>query len=272
MSIDNASLTVLVWSLKVNRTDRGPSAAEQVSLYMHRQASSMWRYWLEAAFFGLFGWIPTLIGIGLRGLFYRLILDMHGWAAIESGVRLRWADHISLDHGVYLDQGTYLHATPDGIRLGKNTIVMHGAVLHVYNFRRLPHAGITIGEDSLVGEFSVIRGQGGVAIGDRVYTSPLVQILAVNHVFSDTSTPFIDQGITAQGIAIDDDVWIGAGAVITDGVHVGQGAVIAAGAVVVQDVPPHTLVAGVPARTIRDLKEEPMADNGQPVYFRTTGR
>jgi acetyltransferase-like isoleucine patch superfamily enzyme len=256
----------------VNRTERTPSTVQQVGLYLNRQASSTWRYWLEAAFFALLGWVPTVIGIGLRGLSYRLILKMHGWAAIEAGVRLRWADHITLEHGVYLDQGTYLHATPGGISLGKNTIIMHGAVLHVYNFRSLPHAGITIGADSLVGEYSVIRGQGGVKVGDRVYTSPFVQILAVNHVFSDTGVPFIDQGITAQGIAIEDDVWIGAGAIITDGVRVGQGAVVAAGAVVVQDVAPHTLVAGVPARVIRDLNEELMPDNGQPVYFHTTGR
>ena len=65
----------------------------------------------------------------------------------------------------------------------------------------------------------------------------MTQIIAVNHVFDDPGKPFIDQGITAQGITIDDDVWIGSGAIITDGVHIGKGAVVAAGAVVVEDVP-----------------------------------
>ena len=68
----------------------------------------------------------------------------------------------------------------------------------------------------------MIRGQGGVTIGDRVYTSPFTQIIAVNHVFDDPGRPFVDQGITAEGIVIEDDVWLGAGAVITDGVRVGQ--------------------------------------------------
>jgi acetyltransferase-like isoleucine patch superfamily enzyme len=95
--------------------------------------------------------------------------------------------------------------------VGENTIIMHGAVLHVYNFRDLPNAGIRIGRDSLVGEYSVIRGQGGVEIGDRVYTSPFTQIIAVNHVFDNPDRPFIEQGITAEGIKIDDDVWLGAG-------------------------------------------------------------
>ncbi|MFQ5434297.1 MAG: acyltransferase, partial [Anaerolineae bacterium] len=167
---------------------------------------------------------------------------------------LRFANHIRLGNGVYLDQGTYLHACPNGIELGENTIVMHGAVLHVYNFRDMPHSGIKIGRDSLVGEYSVIRGQGGVTIGDRVYTSPFTQIIAVNHVFADATRPFTEQGITAEGIIIEDDVWLGAGAVITDGVRVGQGAVVAAGAVVTQDVPPHTVVGGVPAREIKKIE------------------
>ncbi len=243
------------------------SAANGVRLYLSRQASGLGRYILEQVLYALFGWVPTVLGLGLRGIFYRLILKMDGWAAIESGVRLRFADHIRLGNGVYLDQGTYLHACPNGIEIGPGTIVMHGAVLHVYNFRDLPNAGIRIGRDSLIGEYSVIRGQGGVTIGDRVYTSPFTQIIAVNHVFSDPDRPFIEQGITAEGIIIEDDVWLGAGAVITDGVRVGKGAVVAAGAVVTRDVPAHTVVGGVPARPIKEIRGVAPEGKNQKVYY-----
>jgi acetyltransferase-like isoleucine patch superfamily enzyme len=224
-----------------------------IRLYLDRQASSPFRYLLEQTLFFLFGWIPTILGVGVRGLFYRLILHMDGLAAIESRVRLRFADHIRLGHGVYLDENVYLHACPQGIEIGPRTIVMHGAILHVYNFRDMPQSGIKIGSDSLIGEYSVIRGQGGVQIGDRVYTSPFTQIIAVNHVFDDPNRPFVEQGITAQGIIIEDDVWLGAGAIITDGVRVGKGAVVAAGAVVTKDVLPHTVVGGVPAKPIKTI-------------------
>jgi len=226
---------------------------DQLRLYLSRQASSIFRYVLEQTILFLFGWIPTIVGVGLRGLFYRLIMKMDGVAAIESRVRIRFADHIKLGRGVYIDEGAYLHACPQGIGIGENTIVMHGAVLHVYNFRDMPHSRIKIGRDSLIGEYSVIRGQGGVEIGDRVYTSPFTQIIAVNHVFDDPNRPFVEQGITAEGIVIEDDVWLGAGAVITDGVRVGKGAVVAAGAVVTKDVPPHTVVGGVPAKIIKTI-------------------
>ena len=226
---------------------------DQLRLYLSRQASSIFRYILEQTILFLFGWVPTIVGIGLRGLFYRFILKMDGVAAIESRVRIRFADHIKLGRGVYIDEGAYLHSCPQGIEIGDNTIVMHGAVLHVYNFRDMPHSRIKIGRNSLVGEYSVIRGQGGVEIGDRVYTSPFTQIIAVNHVFDDPNRPFVEQGITAEGIVIEDDVWLGAGAVITDGVRVGKGAVVAAGAVVTRDVPPHTVVGGVPAKVIKTI-------------------
>jgi acetyltransferase-like isoleucine patch superfamily enzyme len=193
---------------------------------------------------------------------------MGGWAAIEKNVRLRFADNIHLAHGVYLDEGVYLHACPEGIKIGERTIVMHGAVLHVYNFRDIPTAGIRIGKDSLIGEYTIVRGQGGVTIGDRVYTSPFTQILAVNHVFDDPAIPFVEQGITAQGIVIDDDVWVGAGAIIVDGVHVGAGAVVSAGAVVTKDVPPHTVVGGVPARTLKRIDGSEDGSVGRAIYHR----
>lgn len=236
-------------------------------LYLSRQADGIVRYILEQLFYLLFGWIPTLVGIGVRGLSYRLILNMRGWVAIENNVRLRFANHIHLENGVYLDQNTYLHACPNGIHIGQNTIIMHGAVLHVYNFRDIPHSGIWIGKESLIGEYTVIRGQGGVHIGDRVYTSPYTQIIAVNHIFADPETPFVEQGITAEGIYIEDDVWLGAGAVITDGVRVGKGAVVAAGAVVTKDVPPNTVVGGVPARIIKTITKKKASDQSRRVYF-----
>jgi acetyltransferase-like isoleucine patch superfamily enzyme len=235
-------------------------------LYLSRQASSLGRYIWEQLILTLLGWMPTVVGVGLRAVAYRLIMRLEGLVAIERGVRVRFADQIRLGKGVYLDEGVYLHACPAGIEIGENTLVMHHAELHVYNFRNLPHAGIRIGRDSLIGEFNILRGQGGIVIGDRVYTSPLVQLAAVNHVFADPTRPFVEQGITAQGITVEDDVWIGAGAIITDGVRIGQGAVVAAGAVVTRDVPPHTVVAGVPARVVKTIAgDDPLPE--LPVFF-----
>lgn len=232
--------------------------AGQLQLYLSRQAGSLPRYLWEQTLQALVGWVPALPGIGLRAVLYRTMLRMEGVAAIEDGVRVRFAGNVRLGRGAYLDHGVYLHACPGGISIGRESLVMKNAILHVYNFRDLPHAGISIGARSLVGEGCILRGQGGIAIGDDVYLGTLVQVLAVNHVFHDTTRPISHQGITATGISIADGAWIGSGAIILDGCRVGRNAVVGAGAVVTRDVPDYCVAVGNPARVVRDLRAEPL--------------
>lgn len=242
----------------------------QLDYYVRGQARGWRDYALQEAVLALAGWVPALPGIALRALLYRLILRMDGFAAIEAGVRLRHTRSIHLGRNVYLDAGVYLHACPDGIRIGDDTLVMHGSELHVFNFRDLPHAFIHVGRRCFIGEGSVVRGQGGVAIGDAVLFGPRVQVLAVNHNFGDRRVPVMDQGISARGIVIEDGAWIGAGAVVLDGVRIGRGAVIGANAVVTRDIPPHSLAVGVPARVIREIggdEPPPAAEIGVPACF-----
>ena len=236
-----------------------PHAAEAAVMrgplryYLDGQSTGIARYVVEQTLYALLGGLPGLVGIGLRALAYRSILHSDGPPIVEDHVRLAQPANIHLGRRVYLDHGVYLHACPQGVFIGDATFVMHGSILHVYNFRDLPHAGIWVGRDSFIGERCVIRGQGGVHIGDAVLLAPQVQVLAVNHVFDDPRRPVLHQGITAQGITIEDGAWIGAGAILLDGVRVGAGAVIGAGAVVTHSVPAHTLAVGTPARVIRRL-------------------
>ena len=69
---------------------------QRASRGQSRQASGGGRYFFEALVTTLFGRIPTVVGIGMRAVVYRLILRMDGTAAIENGVRLRFADNIRL--------------------------------------------------------------------------------------------------------------------------------------------------------------------------------
>jgi acetyltransferase-like isoleucine patch superfamily enzyme len=241
---------------------------ERLRLYLSRQASSLTRYISEQVVQSICGWIPGLVGIGLRALVYRTLMHIDGIVAIEDGVRIRFADNVRLGKGVYLDHGVYLHACPGGITIGDESMVMKNAILHVYNFRNLPHSHITVGRRSLIGESCILRGQGGITIGDDVYLGTLVQILAVNHVFYDTTRPISMQGITAQGISIGDGSWIGSGAIILDGVRIGRNVVVGAGAVVTRDVPDYCIAVGNPARVIRNLRTHPFSheQHSVPVY------
>jgi acetyltransferase-like isoleucine patch superfamily enzyme len=223
--------------------------------YLDAQSTGLGRYLIEQVLYlGLSG-LPGLVGVGLRGLAYRLILQSRGWPVIEDHVRLAQPANVHLGRNVYLDSHCYLHACPAGIFVGDETFVMHGSVLHVYNFRDLPSSGIWIGRNCYLGEYCLIRGQGGVKIGDSVLLAPRVQVLAVNHLFDDPARPVIEQGISAEGIVVEDGAWIGAGAILLDGVRIGRGAVVGAGSVVTRDVPSRTLALGVPAKIVRHLDE-----------------
>jgi len=241
---------------------------DQLRYYLSGQAKSVPAYIVEQFILVFFGWIPTIVGIGLRNLVYRLIMNFDGTAAIENGVRIAYAGNVHLGEGVYLDRGVYLHALPQGITIGAKTFLMHHTMLHVFNFRHLPQAGITIGSNCFLGEYNVIRGQGGVTIGNDVYTGPMVKIVAVNHVFDSLDRPIREQGVTAQGIVIEDDVWLGAGVTVVDGVTIGRGSIIGAGAVVTSDIPPYSIAVGIPAKPVKNRHD--LDNNQQPkaeVFF-----
>ena len=84
-----------------------------------------------------------------------------------------------------------------------------------------------------------------------------VTIITRNHRFDRTDIPMMEQGFEEERpVYIGNDVWIGDRVLILPGVHIGDGSIIAAGAVVTKDVPPYSIVAGVPARKIRDRFEK----------------
>jgi acetyltransferase-like isoleucine patch superfamily enzyme len=106
---------------------------------------------------------------------------------------------------------------------------------------------IDLGDRLFVNRGTLITAHADIRIGDDVLIGPYVVINSGNHNYSDLIQPINSQGHTADPVIIGNDVWLGAHCVILRGVKIGDGAVVAAGAVVIDDVPPRTLVAGIPA-------------------------
>lgn len=73
-------------------------------------------------------------------------------------------------------------------------------------------------------------------------------IYANNHNFADPELPIVQQGLSCQGIDLEDDCWIGSGVRVLDGVTIGRGSVVGAGAVVTANIPPLSVAVGVPAK------------------------
>jgi maltose O-acetyltransferase len=116
-----------------------------------------------------------------------------------------------------------------------------------------------IGDRVFLNSTCTILDNGGVRIGDRVAAGPMVQIYTAVHPL-EADDRFEGWEIT-RPVVIGDDVWLGGGAILLPGVTIGRGAVVGAGAVVSKDVPPNVVVAGNPARVIREIDREP---SGRP--------
>ena len=91
--------------------------------------------------------------------------------------------------------------------------------------------------------------QGGIEIGDDVLIGPQTIIATLNH----DPVPEKRGGMIPKPVKIGDKVWLGARVTICPGVTIGEGAIVGAGAVVTKDVPPRTVVAGVPAKVIKTI-------------------
>ena len=121
----------------------------------------------------------------------------------------------------------------DMVEIGDNCVIMMGAVLNI---------GAEIGEKTML-DMNVVIG-GRAKIGNNC------------HIGAGTVLAGVIEPPSAQPVIIEDDVVMGANTVVLEGIKVGKGAVVAAGAVVVKDVEPYTIVAGVPAKVLKKVDEK----------------
>ncbi|MEU4386346.1 acyltransferase [Promicromonospora sp. NPDC023805] len=117
---------------------------------------------------------------------------------------------------------------------------------------------LTIGADCSINPYAVVRGE--IRMGDGVRIGAHTSILGFNHSMA-TDRPIHRQGTWSKGITLGDDVWIGSNATILDGVTVGDHVIIGAGSVVTKDVPDWAVVAGNPARVLRDRRTDTRDDS-----------
>jgi serine acetyltransferase len=117
---------------------------------------------------------------------------------------------------------------------------------------------LRIGDRCVIGRGSHIVAHHSIQIGDDVYTGPYVYVTDQNHGYADPETPIGRQIPTNTAVSIGSGSWLGAGVIILPGASIGQNVVVAAGSVVRGHVPDRCVVAGVPARIVREY----VAGNG----------
>ena len=140
------------------------------------------------------------------------------------------------------------------IKLGKNVTILKGTIIECTGVLSNLGEGLTIGNNVGIAQNCFIQVRGKVEIGNDVIFGPNVSIFSENHNFDNPDLPISKQGETRIGVKIEDGVWIGTRAVILDGIILGKNSIVAAGSVVTKNVPPYAIVAGIPAKIIKNRK------------------
>ncbi len=190
----------------------------------------------------------------VRGLWHRLWLRRAGgMLLVGRGVALRNPQCIRVGRSVVLEDHCEVQGlSRQGITLGDHVTVGRMAMIRPSGYyRRAIGEGLVVGDHSNIGPGCFIGCSGEVRIGSHVLMAAGVSMHAENHNIERVDVPIDAQGVTREGIVIEDDCWLGSGCIILAGVRIGRGAVVAAGSVVTRDVPPYAVVAGVPARVVR---------------------
>lgn len=123
----------------------------------------------------------------------------------------------------------------DQVEIGNNAVIMMGAIINI---------GAVIGDNTMIDMGAVLGGR--ATVGKNC------------HIGAGAVLAGVVEPASATPVIVEDDVLIGANAVVIEGVHIGKGSVVAAGAVVIEDVPENVVVAGTPARVIKQKDQKAM--------------
>jgi acetyltransferase-like isoleucine patch superfamily enzyme len=160
-----------------------------------------------------------------------MLLDLRTWQWMIRWLEFHYNNHVSaIPRLKSVGKGTWIEPTvkftnPQNIVIGQHCHINHLGCLQASSDSK-----ITIGNDLRMGPGTMIYSSNhGIRLGNLIRSQPQTQ----------------------KDVTIGNDVWLGSNVVVTAGVNIGDGAVIAAGAVVIKDIPPYTIAAGIPAKPIK---------------------
>ena len=197
--------------------------------------------------------IPGAVGLWLRSKLYPLLLGAAGRnVTFGVNVTLRHPHKIRLGNDVVIDDGCCLDAKGtdnQGIRIGSGVFIGRNTVLSCKN------GDIEIGDRTNISFNCAVFSCSRVRLGINTLVAGYTYLAGGDHLYDRIDIPVPDQGRTATGIEIGENVWLGAHVVVADGATIGRDAIIGTGALVMGKIPSYHVAVGMPARTIKDRRD-----------------
>ncbi len=159
--------------------------------------------------------------------------------------------HVITEGIVFLGRGAELYARKGYGRL----VVGRWVHLGAGNKLRCHEGNLRIGDKCVFGKDNVVNCYLDIEFGESTIVADWVYVCDFDHVYADITRPIKDQGIVKTPVRIGPDVWMGTKVTVLRGVTIGQGSVVAANSVVNRDVPPMSVVGGVPAKVLKNRVE-----------------
>lgn len=187
----------------------------------------------------------------VRGRFKQIGSNITGLVLCGKSVQMKHRKYIYCDGNLVL--GDYVEIdgfAKEGIHIGRNSTIGKYTIMRASSSYKFPGEGIKIGHDFCCGDFSFFGAAGGITIGNDVQIGQAVRFHAQNHKYNGMGLIRL-QGVENKRIIIGDNCWIGSGTVILAGVTIASGCVIGANSVVTKSFPENCVIAGNPAKVIK---------------------
>lgn len=203
----------------------------------------------------ILGPLPGAAGLVLRKKFYPSLFGKVGKNVIfGKSITLRHPRKIFIGDNVVIDDYAVLDAKGNdnkGIFIGDNVMIGRNTAISCKN------GNIAIGDNTNIAMSCLIQSGLDVKIGkNNLFAAYCYVIGGGDHETDRTDIPIIAQGQVVKGINIEDNCWFGAGVMVQDGIKIERDSIIGAGAVVTRDIPEFSVAVGVPAKVIKNRKEQ----------------
>lgn len=197
---------------------------------------------------------PGALGLVLRARLYPKLLKRCGKnVSFGANVILRHPHKIEISDNVVIDDNCLLDAKGmdnNGIRIGSGVFIGRNSILSCKN------GDIVLGDNVNIGFNCEIFSASNVTLGANTLVAAYCYFIGGGHEYGDTDASILEQGRYSHGINVGEDAWFGAGAKVLDHVTIGSHSIIGAGAVVTKNTPEYSVSVGVPAKVIKDRRDE----------------
>ena len=165
---------------------------------------------------------------------------------IGSNVKIKVQGEVNIGSGVRISDGAKLHVEKNAsLTIGDNVYIGDSTFIKCYS------GGIVIGNDVSINAFSFLNGAGGISIGNATRIGAHSILISSNHIFSDKEKLVKDQGTTAKGIFLGENIWLGARVTVLDDVNIVNNTVVGASSLVCKSIDVAGVYVGIPAKILK---------------------